>query len=157
MLICVIRGYSFGEVSCHGLHGLHGFSRINLSKMENVLYKTEAYDIVGACMPVHNYLGHGFLEVVYKDAVELEFLGCQINFEREKKFDINYKSVILLHKFYADFFVMDKIIVEIKSTKEGISKEYITQTLNYLKVSGCKLGLIINFGKLSLEYKRLIF
>ena len=124
--------------------------------MENILYRNEAYDIVGACMSVHNYLGHGFLEVVYKDAVELEFLDCQINFEREKEFDINYKGVILLHKFYADFFVMDKIIVEIKSTKEGISNEYITQTLNYLKVSGCKLGLIINFGKSSLEYKRLI-
>ena len=75
---------------------------------------------------------------------------------REKKFDINYKGAILLHKFYADFFVKDKIIVEIKSTKEGISNEYITQTLNYLKVSGCRLGLIINFGKSSLEYKRLI-
>lgn len=96
------------------------------------------------------------LEVVYKDAVELEFLCSNINFQREKKFDINYKGTILLHKFCADFIVMDKIIVEIKSTKEGISKEYIAQTLNYLKISGCKLGLIINFGKTSLEYKRLI-
>ena len=96
------------------------------------------------------------LEVVYKDAAEVEFSACQIGFEREKRFDINYKGIILLHKFHADFFVMDKIIVEIKATKEGISNEYITQTLNYLKISECKLGLIVNFGKPLLEYKRLI-
>lgn len=124
--------------------------------MENIFFKKEGYDIVGASMAVHNYSGHGFLEVVYKDAAEVEFSACQINFEREKKFAINYKGVILLHKFHADFFVMDKIIVEIKATKEGISNEYITQTLNYLKISRCKLGLIVNFGKSSLEYKRLI-
>jgi len=77
---------------------------------------------------------------------------------REKKeFTINYKQHILPRKFYSDFFVMDKIIIEIKSTKEGLSNDYITQTLNYLKVSGCKLGLIVNFGKSLLEYKRLIF
>ena len=122
----------------------------------DIFYKKEVYDIVGACMDGHNYLGHGFLEVVYKDAAEIEFTDCRINFEREKKFDINYKGVILCHKFHADFFVMDKIILEIKATKDGISNEYITQTLNYLKISGCKLGLIVNFGKSSLEYKRLI-
>jgi len=131
------------------------FHEFNLDKMD-IFFKKDVYNIVGACMAVHSYLGHGFLEVVYKDATEIEFSACRINFEREKKFDINYKGVILLHKFHADFFVMDKIIVEIKATKEGISNEYITQTLNYQKISGCKLGLIINFGKSSLEYKRLI-
>lgn len=124
--------------------------------MESLIYKTEAYEIIGACMAVHNHLGDGFLEVVYKDAIELELLGNQINFEREKEFQINYNGIILHHKFYADFFVLDKIILEIKSTKEGISKEYIAQTINYLKVSNCKLGLIINFGKPTLEYKRII-
>ena len=125
--------------------------------MEAIVYKKEVYDIVGACMTIHNYLGHGFLEVVYKDAAEIEFANCQIPFEREKKFNVDYKGVILFHKFQSDFFVMDKIILEIKATKEGISNEYITQTLNYLKISGCKLGLIVNFGKPSLDYKRLIF
>jgi GxxExxY protein len=124
--------------------------------MENILYKKEAYDIIGACLAVHNYLGHGFLEVVYKDAVEVEFSAFRINFEREREFNINYKGVILLHKFHVDFVVMDKIIVEVKSTNEGISNGYIAQTLNYLKISGVRLGLIINFGKTSLEYKRLI-
>ena len=125
--------------------------------MENILCKSQVYDIIGKCMSVHNFLGYGFLEIVYKDAIQLELINCGINFEREKEFDINYKGIILPHKFYADFFVLDKIIVEIKSTKEGISKEYIAQTLNYLKVSGTRLGLIVNFGKSSLEYKRLIF
>ena len=123
----------------------------------DIFYKEEVYSIVGACMDVHNELGHGFLEVVYKDAIAIEFSTCGINFEREKRFDISYKGVILPHKFHADFLVMDKLIVEIKATKEGISSEYMAQTLNYLKISGCKLGLIVNFGKSSLEYKRLLF
>ena len=124
--------------------------------MINLLYKEEIYAIVGACMSVHNYLGHGFLEVVYKDALEFEFSEQVLKFEREKEYDINYKGKILKHKFFADFFMLNNIIVEIKSTKEGVSKEYISQTLNYLKVSGCKIGLIVNFGKTSLEYKRLL-
>ena len=101
-------------------------------------------------------MGHGFLEIVYKDAMQIEFAESEIDFTREKEFDINYKGIILQHKFFADFFVMDNVIVEAKATKEGISNDFIAQTLNYMKVSGCALGLIINFGKSSLEYKRLI-
>jgi GxxExxY protein len=125
--------------------------------MEDILYKNEIYEIIGLCMEVHNYLGYGFLEIVYKDALEIEFKENLMMYEREKEFTISYKQHILPRKFYSDFFVMDKIIVEIKATKEGFSNDYITQTLNYLKASGCKLGLIVNFGKSSLEYKRLIF
>ena len=125
--------------------------------MDNILYKNEVYEIVGVCMEVYNQLGYGFLEVVYKDAMEIEFLSNQIMYEREKNFIINYKQHILKRKFFADFYVMDKIIIEVKSSKDGLSNEYATQTLNYLKASGCKLGLIANFGKSSLEYKRLIF
>ena len=112
-----------------------------------------SYRIIGACMKVHRFLGHGFLEIVYKDAMQIEFTKDEINYVREKEFDIDYKGIILPHKFYADFFVMDNVIVEVKTTKEGISKDCIAQTLNYLKVSDCTLGLIINFGKSSLEYK----
>jgi GxxExxY protein len=115
-----------------------------------------SYKIIGACMKVHRFLGHGFLEVVYKDAMQIEFAKAEINYVREKEFDINYKGIILPHKFFADFFVMENVIVEVKATKEGISNDFIAQTLNYLKVSDCALGLIINFGKTSLEYKRLV-
>ncbi len=125
--------------------------------MENLIYKNEVYEIVGVCMEVYNQLGHGFLEIVYKDAVEIEFLDNQMKYEREKEFAINYKGRTLNRKFNADFFVMDKIILEVKATREGISNEYITQTLNYLKASDCKIALIVNFGKSSLEYKRLVF
>ncbi len=74
--------------------------------MENFIYKTEVYEIVGACMEVHNYLGHGFLEVVYKDALEIEFRSNTIEYEREKRFLIEYKGRLLSRKFNADFFVM---------------------------------------------------
>jgi GxxExxY protein len=125
--------------------------------MEDILYKSEVYEIVGLCMEVYNYLGHGFLEIIYKDALEIEFKENQIIYEREKEFTINYKQHILARKFYADFYIMDKIILEVKSSKEVLSKDNTSQTLNYLKASGCRLGLMVNFGKSSLEYKRLIF
>lgn len=125
--------------------------------MEEILFKKEVYEIVGLCMEVHNYLGHGFLEIVYKDALEIEFKMNDVLYEREKDFEINYKEHLLKRKFFSDFYVMDKIIVEIKSSKDVLSKDNTAQTLNYLKVSGCQLGLIVNFGKSSLEYKRLIF
>ena len=106
-------------------------------------------------MEVHNNLGKGFLEIVYKDALEYEFRKNNIPFEREKEYVVNYKDIILPHKFYADFVVFDKIILEVKGMT-GIADEHIAQTLNYLKVSGCKLGLIVNFGELSLQYKRVV-
>lgn len=124
--------------------------------MPQLIHQDISYNIIGACMRVHSFLRHGFLEIVYKDAMQIEFAESQIDFTREKEFDINYKGIILPHKFYADFFVMDNVIVEVKAAKNGILKEFTAQTLNYLKVSNCSLGLVINVGKSSLEYKRLV-
>ncbi len=124
--------------------------------MPLLIHEDISYKIIGACMKVHNFLGHGFLEIVYKDAIQIEFAKNSTIYMREKEFDINYKGIILPHKFYADFFVMDSAIIEVKASKDGISNDFIAQTLNYMKVSGCSLGLIINFGKSSLEYKRLV-
>ena len=84
-----------------------------------------------------------------------EFRKNNIPFEREKEYVVNYKDIILPHKLYADFVVFDKIILEVKGIT-GIADEHIAQTLNYLKVSGCKLGLIVNFGELSMQYKRVV-
>jgi GxxExxY protein len=123
--------------------------------MTEIIYKDESFKIIGLCMEVHNNLGKGFLEIVYKDALEYEFRKNNIQFEREKEYDVNYKDIILSHKFYADFVVFDKIILEVKGMA-GIADEHIAQTLNYLKVSGCKLGLIVNFGEISLQYKRVV-
>jgi GxxExxY protein len=81
----------------------------------------------------------------------------EFGIEREKKFEIVYKENILPHHFFADFVFFDEIIVEIKSTEKEINDEHVAQTLNYLKISDCRVGLIINFGRKSLEYKRLVF
>lgn len=123
--------------------------------MDNIIYKEESFKIIGICMEVHNNLGAGFLEIVYKDALEWEFKKAGIQFEREKEYTVNYKGVILPHKFYADFVVFDKIILEVKGIS-GITDEHIAQGLNYLKVSQNKLALIVNFGELKLNYKRII-
>ncbi len=74
-------------------------------------------------MDVHNYLGKGLLEVVYKDALEYEFENAGIQFEREKEYFVNYKNIILPHRFYADFMVYDKIILEVKAAP-GIENEF---------------------------------
>ena len=122
--------------------------------MELIL-KEEAYKIIGICMEVHNNLGAGFLEIVYKDALELEFFRAEIPYEREKEYVVNYKNAILPHKFYADFVVFDCVILEIKG-KSGIADEDTAQGLNYLKVSRNRLALIVNFGELKLSYKRIV-
>jgi len=121
-----------------------------------LIYKEESYRIIGLCMEVHQELGHGFLEIVYKDALELLFKHNSIPYEREKQYNIMFRNVILPHKYFADFVVYDKIILEIKAGT-GLVDEHIAQTLNYLKVSGNRLGLLVNFGRLQLETKRLIF
>lgn len=106
-------------------------------------------------MDVHNNLGAGFLEIVYKDALEYEFRKAGISYEREKKYLVKYKGRTLPHKFYADFVVFDKIILEIKAVA-GIADEFVAQAINYLKVSGDKLALIVNFGELKLNYRRIV-
>ena len=123
---------------------------------DDLIYKKESYEIIGKCMEVHRELGHGFLEIVYKDALELLFRQNNIPYEREKEYNIIFKNVVLPHNFYADFVVYDKIILEIKSTT-GLVDDHIARTINYLKVSGNKLGLLVNFGRMKLEYKRLVF
>jgi len=106
-------------------------------------------------MEVHNNLGPGLLEIVYKDALEYEFSRSGINYEREKMYEINYKGIILPHKFYADFVINNNVILEVKGTN-GISIEFVSQAINYLKVSKNRLALIVNFGESSLKYKRIV-
>ncbi len=84
-------------------------------------------------MEVHNNLGAGFLEIVYKDALEYEFRKANIPYEREKMYEVNYKGIILPHKFYADFVVNENIILEVKAVA-GIADEFIAQAINYLVV-----------------------
>lgn len=123
--------------------------------MSNIIYKDESYAIVGALFDVYNNLGSGFSEIVYKDALEYEFRKLNIPFKREKEYSIAYKDIVLAHKFYADFVVFDKIILEIKST-ENLNEKHLAQCINYLKVSNCKLAILANFHKDLLEHKRIV-
>lgn len=126
-----------------------------MPQLTHIIFKEEVYNIIGACMEVHNQLGHGFLEAVYQEALEIEFEERDINYKREVPFQIGYKGKILKHSYIADFLVFDSIILELKSTTE-IHPSHIAQTINYLKSSGKKLGLVVNFGKERLEHKRVI-
>ena len=132
--------------------------------MEKKIYDNNSYPlqnetdkIIKTGIEIHKILGAGFFEIVYKDAFEYEYRSQSIIYEREKEYIIQYKKAILPHKFYADFVVFDKVIVEIKAKDGGIAEEDYAQTINYLKCSGCKVGLILNFGKMKLEIKRVIF
>ncbi len=123
--------------------------------MEDYLHKDKTYQIIGILFEVHKNLGKGFSEIVYKDAIEFEFSQLNIPFEREKEFSVNYKNTILKHKFYADFVVHNKIILEIK-TVDCFNANHYNQCLNYLKISNNELALLVNFNSVSLEYKRII-
>ena len=123
--------------------------------MSGIIYKSESYKLMGIMFDIHSNLGKGFSEIVYKDAIEYELEKSLIFFEREKEYSVKYKDVFLKHKFYADFVLFDKIILEVKCC-DYISDSHIAQTMNYLKVSNNKLGIIVNFNNDSLEYKRIV-
>ena len=123
--------------------------------MDELYLKEEAYKIIGICMEVHTILGKGHSEIIYGDALEYEFKKNKIPYNREMKFNITYKEIILPHHYFSDFVIFDEIILEIKAIQQLSSSE-IKQTLNYLAASKNKLGLLVNFGEDSLRYKRII-
>ncbi len=106
-------------------------------------------------MEVHRILGKGLVEIVYKDATEYEFQLNRVPYEREKEYAVRYKEIILPHKFYADFVVYNLIILEAKAEKALVNEHY-SQLINYLRISGCKVGLLVNFGESSLTWKRVV-
>ena len=123
--------------------------------MEEYILKDECYKIIGACMEVHNELGSGFLEAVYSEALAREFIDRGIPFHSDIRLDVFYKGE-RLNKFYvADFVCFDQIILELKAM-ERLTDEHLAQVLNYLKVTGFRIGLLINFGSSKLQYKRVI-
>ncbi len=120
-----------------------------------ILFKQESYEIIGAAMEVHNELGSGFMEAVYQEALVIEFNKRNIPFKQERRIEISYKNQILSKHYIADFICFDKIIIETKALSELIGN-HESQVINYLKATDLKLGLLINFGSESLEYKRLV-
>jgi GxxExxY protein len=123
--------------------------------MSEIIYKEESFRIIGRCMEVHRELGKGHDEIIYKDALEFECSQDQIIFEREKKYVIRYKTIILPHEYYADFVVFDKILLEAKAV-EKLTDSHVKQVLNYLAASKLKLGLLVNFGEDSPVFKRIV-
>ena len=106
-------------------------------------------------MEAHRVLGSGFLEAVYQEALEKEFILRCIPYDREFPLRIKYKDFLLEKEYIADFICYDKIILELKALS-NISTEHEAQVINYLKASEYKLGLLVNFGEPKLQYKRLV-
>ncbi len=124
--------------------------------MAEFLFKSETYDLIGLAMEVHNELDPGFLEAVYQEALELEFNERKILYVREKPLNIFYKGRQLNKEYSADFVCYDKIIVELKALSE-LTNVHDSQLINYLKATKLRVGVLINFGAPSLEFKRLVF
>ena len=118
------------------------------------LYKDLTYAIIGAAMEVHRTLGHGFLESVYEEALAHEFALRGITYDRQAKLAVRYKTIVA-GEFRADYLVDHKIVVELKAIK-ALSEGDEAQLLNYLKGTGYRVGLLLNFGAPSLEHKRRI-
>ena len=123
--------------------------------MVDLLYKNEVYKIIGCAMEVHRELGNGFLEAVYQEALALEFKEKLIPFHKEKKLSIFYKKQKLTKYYLADFICFDDIIIEIKALS-SLTSDHESQILNYLKATHLRVGLLVNFGTSSLQYKRFI-
>ena len=121
-----------------------------------IVYKDESYKIVGAAFNVYNGLGPGFLEAVYQEALEIELQKQGIPFEREKELKIQYDGVELKQTYKADFVCFGKIIVELKAVS-ALEDAHRSQVYNYLRATGYKLGLLLNFGSSDeLEKERIV-
>ena len=115
------------------------------NSMKDLIYKEESYAIVGACFEVYNQMGAGFLEAVYQECLEIEFRERKIPFMARKQLVLRYKQQTLKAKYVPDFVCHEKIILEIKALSD-ITNEHRAQVHNYLRATGMKLGLLVNFG-----------
>ncbi len=122
---------------------------------EELLFKDEAFAIVGAAMEVHSVLGPGFLEAVYADAMALEFGRRSIPFQREAPIALSYKGEPLSHTYRADFLVYGQIILELKAIK-ALGDTERAQALHYLKATGHSLAILANSGAPKLDWMRLV-
>ena len=125
--------------------------------MTEIILRDEVYAIIGAAIEVHRVLGSGFLEPVYQEALEIESAARGLPYEPQKKIQIRYKGCILEKDYIADMVYFGQIIAELKALDNLTGKEE-AQILNYLKATGMKVGLLINFGSTGrLEWKRFVF
>lgn len=120
---------------------------------DGLRFSQESYKIIGAAMKVHRVLGPGFSEKVYQEALAVEFDKQGIPFAREVQLHACYEGIELEATFIPDFICFDKIIVELKAVKE-LDDVHRSQAINYAKVGGFKLALLLNFGQPSLAKER---
>ena len=119
-----------------------------------LLYKDLTDRILKAAYQVHNELGCGFLEKVYQEALAIQMTEMNIPFEREKHLNVFYHGKCLQCDYIADFVVDDKVILELKAVTE-MDNVFKAQTINYLKITGYKVGFLMNFGQEEFQFKRL--
>lgn len=112
---------------------------------EKIIFKDESYAIQGAIFDVYREMGCGFLEAVYQECLERELRACNIPFQAQPEVQLLYKGSPLKQLYRPDLICYDKIIVELKAVK-NVVPEHEAQLLNYLKATGMKLGLLVNFG-----------
>lgn len=123
---------------------------------KNIVYKTESFDIMGACFEVYKEKGCGFLEAVYQECLEMEFGDRKIPFRAQLPLALTYKGRLLKSKYVPDFICHEKIVVELKAVT-GLTDEHRAQVHNYLRATGMKLGLLVNFGHYPMiEYERIV-
>jgi len=124
--------------------------------MADIIFPEESYQIVGACFEVYNVMGVGFLEPVYQECLEIELQERGIPFVPQTLLELRYKGRPLKKRYEPDFICFDRIIVEIKAVKE-LCNEFRAQVHNYLRATGHRLGLLVNFGHYpKLEYERIV-
>lgn len=122
--------------------------------MEDLIYRDEAFKIMGTCFEVYTYKGCGFLEPVYQDCLEIELALRAIPFVPQQSLTLEYKGKRLEHTYEPDFICYDKIIMEIKALSQ-LTDEHRAQVINYLHATEFKLGLLVNFGHYpKLEWER---
>ncbi|SRR5438034_2718395 len=122
---------------------------------KKLLHEETTKKIIGAAFEVHDQLGYGFLERVYQRALQVELLRRGATAEIEKRIRVHYKRIVL-GDYDADVLVNSCVVVEIKVAPQ-YDKRDEAQLLNELKATGIKVGMLINFGRAKLEYKRLVF
>jgi GxxExxY protein len=124
--------------------------------MPDIMYKEESYAIIGACFEVYNDKGCGFLEEVYQECLGIEFGLRGLAFAPKAELLLTYKGRPLKKKYEPDFVCFGKIIVEIKAVS-GLADEHRAQVHNYLKATGCRLGILVNFGEhAKLQHERIV-
>jgi len=125
----------------------------NIRLMKNPIQDKLTYQIIGCAMKVHATLGNGFQEVIYQSAMVIEMDKAQLNFAREMEMDILYEGIQIGTR-RVDFFVEDRIMVELKALTK-LEDVHIAQAMNYCQAYNLPVGLLLNFGSKSLEYKRI--